>query len=208
MTEWMRIITLATQGTRIWTIITLNRSITQRAKNDLCHTLKLNCNENYRHRISESVRAYSVKRIHTLSGNPKKVLRNWYGANTNFFLEAPNNSSWTKTECQLVIHESYWLLHILKFPYFNDCFLIHSSMVYGASPDTTPRKTQFLIRETIRNTYKLCLVSWGYSLAPNVAMKNLKYGSEQAAEKSPQPCKSTIICSPASRHSFPKLVID
>ena len=134
-----------------------------------------------------------MERRRTLSGNPKNVLRNWYGANTYTFLEAPNNSSWTNTECQLVIPDSYWLLHILKFPYFNDCFLIHFSMVYGASPETTPRNTQCLIPETIRNTYKLCLVTWGYSLAPNVPMKNLKYGSEQAADKSRQPCKSTII---------------
>ena len=127
----------------------------------LRHNMRLNCNEKYRHRISESVLVSSVKRIRTLSGNPKKVLRNWYGAKTYIFLEAPNNSSWTNTECQLVILDSYWLLHILKFPSFNDCFVIHSSMVYGASPETTPRTPQFLIPETIRNTYKLCLVSWG-----------------------------------------------
>ena len=193
MPEWIRIITLATQGTQVWTIITLIRSTTQSAKNDLRHTLKLNCNENYRHRISESVLVSSVKRVRTLSGNPEKVLRNWYGANTYAFLEAPNNSSWSNTECQLVIPDSYWLLHILKFPYFNDCFLIPFSMVYGASPETTPRNTQCLIPETNRNTYKLCLVTRGYSLAPNVAMKHLKYGSEQAADKSRQPCKSTII---------------
>ena len=76
MTEWIRIITLATQGTQIWTIITLIGSTTQSAKNDLHHTLKLNCNENYRHRISESILVSSVKRVHTLSGNPQKVLRN------------------------------------------------------------------------------------------------------------------------------------
>ena len=193
MTEWIRIITLATQGTQVWTIITLIRSTTQSAKNDLRHTLKLNCNENYRHRISESDLVSSVKRVRTLSRNPEKVLRNWYGANTYTFLEAPNNSSWTNTECQLVIPDSYWLLHILKFPYFNDCFLIPFSMVYGASLETTPRITQCLIPETIWNTYKLCLVTRGYTLAPNVALKNLKYGSEQAAHKSRKPCKSTII---------------
>ena len=114
------------------------------------------------------------ERVRTLSGNSEKVLRNWYGANTYIFVEAPNNSSWTNTECQLVIPDNYWLLHILKFPYSNDCFLIPFSMVYGASPETTPRNTQRLIPETIRNTYKLCFVTWGYSLAPNVPMKNLK----------------------------------
>ena len=72
-------------------------------------------------------------------------------------------------------------------------FPIHPSMLYGASPETTPRTRQFLIPEAIRNTCKLCLVPWGYSLAPNVATKHLKDGSEQAADKSWQLCKSTII---------------
>ena len=72
-------------------------------------------------------------------------------------------------------------------------FPIHPSMLYGASPETTPRTRQFLIPEAIRNTCKLCLVPWGYSLAPNVAMKHLKDGSEQAADESWQLCKSTII---------------
>ena len=93
MTEWKGIITLATQGTQIWTIITLIRSTTQSAKNYLRHTLKLNCNENHRYRISESVLVPSVKRIRTLSGIPKKILQNRYRANTCIFLEAPNNSS-------------------------------------------------------------------------------------------------------------------
>ena len=66
-------------------------------------------------------------------------------------------------------------------------------MVYGASSELTPRTPQYLIPETTRITYKFCLVTRGYSLAPNVAMKNQKYGSEQAADKSRQPWKSTII---------------
>ena len=208
MTEWIRIIIIATQGTQIWTIITLIASTTQSAKNDIRHTVKLSCNNNYRHWISECVLVCSMKRIRTLSGNPRKVLRNRYGANTYIFLEAPNNSSWTNTECQLVIPDSYWLLHILIFPYFNDWFLIHSSMVHGASPETTPRTPQSLIPETIRNTYKLCLVSWGYSLAPNVAMKNLKYGSEQAARQIATTLQKHDKCSPVPRHRFLKLVID
>ena len=159
MTERIRIIILATHGTQIWTIITLIWSTTQSAKNDLRHTLKLNCNENYRHRISESVLVSSVKRIRTLSRNPGKVLRNWYGANTYIFLEAPNISSRANTGYQPRILDNFWLLHILKFPYFNNCFLIHPSKLYGAFPETTPRNTQFLIPETIRNNYKLCLVT-------------------------------------------------
>ena len=74
MTEWIRIITLATRGTQIWTIITLIRSTTHSAKNDLRHTLKLDSNENYRHRISESVLLCAMERIRTLSGNPRNVL--------------------------------------------------------------------------------------------------------------------------------------
>ena len=72
MMEWIRIITLATQGTQVWTIITLIRSTTQSTKNHLRHTLKLNCNENYRHRISKSVLVSSVKSVRTLSGHPEK----------------------------------------------------------------------------------------------------------------------------------------
>ena len=193
MTEWIRIKILATHGTQIWTIITLIRSTTQSAKNDLRHTLKLNCNENYRHRISESVLVCSMKRIRTLSGNPRKVIRNWYGGNTSNFLEAPNNTCWINTECQLVISDNFWFLHILKFPHFNNTFLIHSSMLYGAPPETTPRTPQFLIPQAIRNTYKLCFVSWVYSLVANVAAKHLKDGSEQAADKSRQLFKSTIV---------------
>ena len=54
MTEWIRIIILATHGTQIWTIITLIPSSTQSAKIGLRHSLKLKCNNNNRHRISES----------------------------------------------------------------------------------------------------------------------------------------------------------
>ena len=82
MTEWIRIITLTTQGTQIWTIITVIRSTTQSAKKGLRHTLKLNCNNIYRHCISDSVPVCSRKRICTLSAIPKKVLRNRYVANT------------------------------------------------------------------------------------------------------------------------------
>ena len=162
-------------------------------KNDLRHTLKLKCNENNRLWISEAVLVCSMKRICTLSGNPGNNLRNWYGAKTYIFLKTPNISSSTNTEYQLLMSDKFWLLRILKFPYFNDCFLIHSSMVYGASPETTPRTSHFLIPKAIRNTCKLCLVPWGYSLAPNVAMKHLKDGSEQAADELRQPCKSTTI---------------
>ena len=192
MTEWIRIIILATHETHIRSIITLNRSTTQSAKNCLRHTLKLNCNNNYRRWDSESVQVCSMKRIRTLSGNPGNKLRNWYGANTYIFLKTPNISSWTNTEYQLLISDNFWLVHILKIPYFNNTFLIHPSMLYGASLETTPRTRQFLIPEAIRNTYKLCLVPWGYNLAPNAATKHLKEGSEQAADESRQLCKSRI----------------
>ena len=153
----------------------------------------LSCNENCRLWISEAVLVCSMKRIRTLSENPGNNLRNWYGAKTYIFLEAPNISSWTNTEHQVLIFDNFWLLRILKIPYFKNCFLIHTSMFYGASPETTPRNPQFLNAEAIRSTYKLCLVPWGYSLAPNVATKHLKDGSEQAADESWQLCKSTII---------------
>ena len=143
MTEWIRIIILATHGTQIWTIKTLIRSTTQSAKNYPRHTLKLNCNDNYRHRISESVLVCSMKRIRAISGDPRNTLLNWYGGNTYSLLKAPNFSSWTNTDYQLLIPD-IWQLHILKFPYFNNTFLIHPSMLYGASLETTPRTPQFL----------------------------------------------------------------
>ena len=134
-----------------------------------------------------------MKRRRTLSGKPRNVLRNWYGANTYIFLEAPNFFSLTSTEYQLLISDIYRLWHIVKIPYFNKSFIIHPCMLYGASPETTPRTPQFLIQEAIRNTYKFCSVSWGYSLAITVAMKHLKDGSERAAYESRQLSKSTII---------------
>ena len=193
MTEWTRIIILATHRTQIRTFININRSTLVSAKNDRRHSLKLNCNNNHRHRFFEAVLVCSMNRIRTLSGNPGRNLRNWYGANTYISLETPNISSWTNTEYQLLISDIFWLLHILKFPYFNNTFLMHPSMLYGASSETTPRTPHILIPEAIRNTYKLCLVPWGYSLAPNVATKHLKDGSEQAADESWELCKSAII---------------
>ena len=80
-----------------------------RKEKDLRHTLKLKCNNNYRHWISESVQVFSMKRIRTLSGNPRIVLRNWCGLNTLYFLETPNISSWTNTEYQLLISDNFWL---------------------------------------------------------------------------------------------------
>ena len=184
MTEWTRIIILATHGTQIRNVINITRSTPVIAKIDLRHSLKLKCSNNYRHRFSEAVLVCSMKLIRTLSGNPWNNLRKWYGANTYIFLETPNISSWTNTEYQLLISDNFWFLHILKFPYFNNTFLIHPGMLDGASPETTPRTPQFLIPEAIRKTYKLCLVPWGYSLAPNVATKHVKDGSEQAADES------------------------
>ena len=160
---------------------------------DQRHTLQLNCNDNYRHWISESVLLCSMKRIRILSGNPGNNLRNWYEANTYIFPEAPNISFWTNTEYQLLISDNNWLLHILKFPYFNNTFLIHPSMLYGASAETTQRTPQFSIPEAIQNIYKLCLIFWGYSLAPNVATKRLKDGSVQAADESRQLSKNSMI---------------
>ena len=90
----------------------------------------------------------------------------------------------------------FWLFLAIahtEIPILQQHFPIHPSMLYGASPEKTPRTRQFLIPEPIRNTCKLCLVPWGYSLAPDVATKLLKDGSEQAADESRQPCKSTTI---------------
>ena len=71
-------------------------------KYDLRHHLKPNCNENYRHWIFEPVLVCSAERPRTLSGIPRNVLWNWYGANTYLFLEALDSSPGTKT--------MFWLL--------------------------------------------------------------------------------------------------
>ena len=193
MTEWIRIITLATQGTQVWTIITLIRSTTQSAKIDLRHTLKLSCNENYRNRISESVLVSSVKKgTYTFRKSWEQLtelIRNKYvhslQNSQHLFL---NRNGVSTTDFWLFLGIAHSEISILQ-----QDFPIHPSRLYGASPETTPRTRQFLIPEAIRNTCKLCLVPWGYSLAPNVATKHLKDGSEQAADESWQLCKSTII---------------
>ena len=101
MTEWIWIITLATRGTQIRTIITLIRSTIQSAKNDLRHTLKLNSNENYRHRISESVLVFATERIRTLSGNPRNV----FATDTRkiyIFFQAP------RRRCEITTEHYRW----------------------------------------------------------------------------------------------------
>ena len=161
-------------------------------KNDLRHTLKLNCNENNRLWISEAVLVYSMKRIGTLSGSAGKVIQNSYGANKYIFWAAANNSSWTNTECQLVIPVSNWLLHVLKFPYSNDSFIIHPSMLYGASLETTPRNPHFFDSESNTEYLQVMLSTLRILLSSKRATKHLKGGKEQAADESQQLSKSTI----------------
>ena len=152
MTEWIRIIILATHVTQIWTIITLIRSTTQSAKNDLRHSLKLNCNNNYRHRISESVRVCFVNaQVHL-----PEILGACYGTDMRkayILFPAPNSLSeittehhrWKKTSfgncsyCELDPH------HIAT---------IYPQMVSRAFPKPFRKLYQNLIPYTIRNTYR------------------------------------------------------
>ena len=129
---------------------------------------KAKCNGKHRHWISESFLIRSMKRIRTLFGNPGNVLRNWYRPITYIFLEPPNISSWTNTDYHLLTPGCFSRLQILNSPYFNSSFLIHPSMLYGASPETTPGNSQFLIPEAIRSTYKWRSIFRGYPLAHNV----------------------------------------
>ena len=71
-------------------------------KNDLRRHLQPNCNENYRDWIFQSVLICSTERPRTLSGIPRNVLWNRYGANTYLFLEALDSSPRTNT--------IFWLL--------------------------------------------------------------------------------------------------
>ena len=72
--------------------------------------LKLNCNETYKHWIFESDLVCSKERLRTLSGIPRNVLWNWYGAKTYLFLEAPDSSPETNTMFWLLILNGYWWL--------------------------------------------------------------------------------------------------
>ena len=77
---------------------------------DLRHHLKPNCKETYRHWIFESVLVCSTERLRILSGIPRNVLWNWYGANTYLFLEAPDSSPGTNTMLWLLVLNGYWWL--------------------------------------------------------------------------------------------------
>ena len=79
-------------------------------KYDLRHHLKPNCKETYKHWFFESVLLFSTERLRTLSGIPRNVLRNWYGANTYRFLKALDSSTATNTVFWLLILNRYWWL--------------------------------------------------------------------------------------------------
>ena len=79
-------------------------------KYDLRHHLKPNCKETYRHWIFESDLVCSSERLRTLSGIPRNVLWNWYGANTYLILEALDSSPGTNTMFWLLILDGYWWL--------------------------------------------------------------------------------------------------
>ena len=122
MTEWIRIVTLATRGTQIWTIITPISINHPKRKKDLCHTFKLNSNDNYWHQISESVLVCAMERIRTLSGNPRNVLWNSYAENLHI-LSSAEKTFWNNYRALQMEQYKFWLLHILKFPYVNNTFL-------------------------------------------------------------------------------------
>ena len=79
-------------------------------KYDLRHHLKPNCKETYRHWIFESDLVCSTERLRTLSGIPRNMLWNWYGANTYLILEALDSSPGTNTMFWLLILDGYWWL--------------------------------------------------------------------------------------------------
>ena len=79
-------------------------------KYDLRHHLKPNSKETYRHWIFESDLVCSTERLRTLSGIPRNVLWNWYGANTYLFLEALDSSPGADTMFWLLILDGYWWL--------------------------------------------------------------------------------------------------
>ena len=121
-------------------------------KYNLRHHPKPNCKQNYRHLVC------STERLSTFSGNPMNVLCKWYGANTYIFLEAPVSypgrarMSWVSMD---------FGNSNSQFVSSRNIFPVHLNLLYGASSETTPRKSPILIPETRRNSNKLCLVFWG-----------------------------------------------
>ena len=205
MTDWIRIIILATQGTQIWTIITLIRSTTQSAENEILHTLKLKWNQSYRHRISEPVLICSMKRIRKLSGILRKVLRNWCGANMSIFLEAPNNSSWTNTDYQLPFSDIFPLLHILKIPYFKNTLLIHPSMLYGGiSGDDSPVLDLRSNTEYLQVMLSILRILLGTKRSAETSEKRERAGTRRIATT----LQKHDNYSTASRHRYPNFVTD
>ena len=82
---------------RNWKHQNPNSTKPRRKKCDLRRHVNPNCKETYRHPNFESVLVCSTERLRTLSGNPRNLLWNSYGANTYLFLEAPDSSSGTNT---------------------------------------------------------------------------------------------------------------
>ena len=159
MTVWIRIITLVTQGTQIWTIITLARSTIQRAKNDPRQTLQLNCNENYKPWISESVLVCSMKRIRTLSGKPRIVLWNWYAENLHNLSSAQQSFRNNYWALQM---ENYkiWHLRILEIGSSSHCPIISSDGIRSTSGTIPENPPNF---DSVYNTEytQIFLVFWG-----------------------------------------------
>ena len=87
-----------------------NYTKTRSTRHDLHHHLKPKCKETYRHWFFESVPGCSTERLHTLSGNPKNVLWNWYGTNTYLFGEAPDGFFWNRYD--ILTTSSQWILVI------------------------------------------------------------------------------------------------
>ena len=91
------------KGVRNWKYQKPTSTKPRSTKYDLRHHLKLNCKETYRHWTFESVLIRSTESLRTLSGNPRNVLWNSYGASTYLFVEAPDSSPGKNTMFWIVI---------------------------------------------------------------------------------------------------------
>ena len=87
-----------------------NSTKPRRTKYDLRHHLRPNCNETYKHWIFESDLVCSTERLRTLSGIPRNVIWNWYGANTYPFLAALESLPGTNMIFSLLVLNGFWWL--------------------------------------------------------------------------------------------------
>ena len=191
MTEWIRIIILATHGTHIWTIITLIRSTTQKAKKDLRHPLKLNSNNSYRHRTSGSVLVCFVNAQVLFP----EILGTCYGTDMRkvyIFFPAPNSLSEITTEHYRWKKIKFWHLRILGIGSSSHCPIISSDgirNVSGTIPENLPKFDSGNNMEYLQVMLSMLMIIIDRKFSDKTSERRERAGSRKSRKLS----KSTII---------------